>query len=99
MASFTPSSLQITSMGSTKLSIAHINEDIISGTNYWTTGITDIKSCMAMYKGGTLMVASSSNLMVTWTASTGTIHLINDASYTDTGYILWVISGGPDIKC
>lgn len=98
MASFTPSSLQITSMGSTKLTIGHVNGDIISGTNYWSTGITDIKSVMACMYGGTAMVASSSVLQVTWTASNGTIHLLNDESITDTGYILWVISGGPDVK-
>jgi hypothetical protein len=85
-------------MGSTKLTIARISEDIISGTNYWATGIPDIRSVMASYYGGTLMVASSGNLMVTWTASNGTIHVINDASCTNTGYILWVISGGPDVN-
>ena len=95
MASFTPSNLQVTSMGSTKLTIARVDGDIISGTNYWASGITDIKSVMTCMYGGTAMVASSSVLQVTWTKTDGTIHLLNDNSITDTGYIFWVISGGP----
>ena len=98
MASFTPSSLQITSMGSTKLTIGHVNSDIISGTNYWSTGITDIKSLMICQYGSVPMVASSVALQITWTTTDGTVHVINDNSATDTGYIIWIISGGPDVK-
>jgi hypothetical protein len=89
MAAFTPSNLYVVSLGSAKLSIAEVDEDILSGTNFWTSGIPDIVS---------VMPASSSALVVSWTASSGTIHVVNDASLSNTGYVLWVVSGlGQDV--
>ena len=96
MAQFTPSALTTQSMGSMNLTIAHVNEDIISGTNYWTTGITDIRSIMVCARGGTALVHSSNALSVTWTASSGVLHIVTtDAGNSNTGYAIWILSGGP----
>ena len=95
MAAFTPSALTVQSVGSMNLTIAHVNEDIISGTNYWTSGITDIRSVMPAMWGGTALDASSTFLVVSWTATTGTVHVVTDDSQSNTGYILWILSGGP----
>lgn len=95
MASFTPSALTVQSMGSMNLTVAHVNEDILSGTNYWSSGITDIKSVMATMWGGTALTASSTFVVVSWTASNGTLHLVTDGSQSNTGYIFWILSGGP----
>ena len=95
MAAFTPSSLTVQSMGSMNLRIAHVDEDIISGTNYWASGITDIRSIMICCLGGTAVNASSSELSVSWTTTDGTIHIVADGAMSNTGYALWVLSGGP----
>jgi hypothetical protein len=95
MASFTPSNLMVQSMGSMRLTLARINVNILSGTNYWASGITDIKSILVQPWGGTPIVTSSSGFQIVWTATTGTIHLITDGSSSGSGYLLWVASGGP----
>jgi hypothetical protein len=95
MASFTPSALTVQSVGSMNMTIAHFNEDILSGTNYWASGINGIRSIQATMFGGTALTASSTYLVVSWTASNGTIHIVTDDSQSNTGYALWVLSGGP----
>ena len=85
MASFTPSALTVQSMGSMNITIAHVNEDILSGTNYWTTGLTDIRSVQAQLWGGTALTASSTYLVVSWTQSSGTLHVVTDGSQSNTG--------------
>ena len=95
MASFTPSNFAIANLGSTKLTIGHINEDILSGSNYWTTGITDIKSVICQAWTGAPLVQSTSVISVSWTASSGTVNIVTDASISNTGFILWILSGGP----
>ena len=95
MASFTPSALTVQSIGSMRLVVAHWDEDILSGTNYWASGIDDIRSAMICCRGGTAINASSSELSVTWTASNGTIHIVTDGAMSNTGYALWVLAGGP----
>ena len=98
MAAFTPSNLYVSSIGSAKLSVAHINEDIISGTNYWDSGIPDIISVMPTMMGGTDINVSSASLVVSFTATDGTIHIVNDPACSNTGYALWVLSGlGQDV--
>lgn len=97
MAAFTPSDLTVQSMGSMNLHIAHWDEDILSGTNYWASGIQGIRSLMICCLGGTSINASSSELSVSWTASNGTIHIVTDGAMSNTGYSLWVLSGGPAV--
>ena len=95
MAQFTPSALTVQSMGSMKLTIGHLNEDIISGSDYWTTGITDIRSVMCQPWGGSPIVASTTGHSVSWTASSGTLWHMKDRTMSDSGYIFWILSGGP----
>ena len=98
MASFTPSSLTFQSLGSMNLTIAHLNEDIISGTDYWTSGIPGIRSVMVNYYSGTPLMGSTSCLSVVWTASSGTIWTIMDRTSSNTGLEMWILSGGPSTK-
>jgi len=95
MASFTPSSLSVQSMGSTKLTMATINANILSGTDYWTSGITDIKSIVGSVYGYVPDLSSGSGFSITWTASTGTIHIIKFLASSGSGLMLWISSGGP----
>jgi len=97
MAQFTPSALTVQSMGSMNLTIAHVNEDIISGTDYWASGITDIRSIMQQAWTGQLIGGSASPMSVSWTASDGTIWSVKDRTVSDTGLILWILSGGPAV--
>ena len=97
MAQFTPSALTVQSMGYMNLTIAHVNEDTISGTNYWSTGITDIRSIMVCQRGGTAVVASSNAISVTWTQTSGVLHIVSDVSMSNAGYAIWIASGGPAV--
>jgi len=97
MASFTPSNLQINSMGSSKLTIATINGNILSGTDFWTSGITDIKSIVGSVYGSSDAMSNTA-FSISWTATTGTIHIIKQVSSSTTGLTLWICSGGPDTK-
>ena len=95
MAQFTPSALTVQSMGSMNITIAHVNEDIMSGTNYWSTGLTDIRSVMVCNRGGTALTASSNAMSVIWTQTSGVVHIVADRTNSNTGFALWVLSGGP----
>jgi len=95
MAAFTPSALTVQSVGSMNMTIAHVNEDIISATNYWSSGIDSIRSIMPCYRGGTKIVGSANALQVSWTATDGTIHVVSDLSMSGTGLALWILHGGP----
>ena len=98
MASFTPSSLTVQSIGSMNMTVAHVNANVISGTDYWTSGITDIKSIQSTTWGVPTGTPSNSNCAISWTASTGTIHITKPLISSGTGVILWVVSGGPAIS-
>jgi len=95
MAQFTPSSLSVQSLGSMNLTIAHLNQDIMSGSDYWTSGITDIRSIMCQSWGGPVLVSSTTNHSISWTASNGTIWSMKDRTISDSGFIFWILSGGP----
>ena len=97
MAQFTPSSLTFQSMGSMNLYMAHVNANVISGTDYWTSGITDIKSIAATTWGVPTGTPSNSGCAVSWTASTGTIHITKPLISSGTGVMLWVAAGGPSL--
>ena len=71
---------------------------MLSGTNYWSSAIPDIRSIVVQPWGGVVITSSSTGFSVVWTASSGTIHLLTDASTSGTGYILWVLSGGAATK-
>jgi len=97
MAAFTPSALTVQSMGSMNLTIAHLDADIISGTNYWASGITDIRSIMVGSRSGIPITGTTGPISVEWTASNGTIHTLFDRTLSNTGLILWILSGGPAV--
>ena len=99
MASFTPSNLQINSMGSSKLTIATINGSVISGTDFWSSGVNDIKSIVGQCYGQSTTPVSDTSFTISWTATDGTIHIRKALSSSGTGAILWICSGGPDTKC
>ena len=92
---FTPSALTVQSMGSMNMTVAHLNADIVSGSDYWVSGITDIRSIMVQSWSGIPITGTTGVLAVTWTASTGTIWTLIDRTMSNTGLILWIMSGGP----
>jgi hypothetical protein len=92
---FTPSNLSIANMGSLKLTIAQCNANTVSGTDLWTSGITDIQGVIPVYLGSqpTLAINTSVPLSISWTQSTGTIHIIRALDCSSTGLMLYVFSG------
>lgn len=97
MAQFTPSSLTFQSLGSMNLTIGSVNANVISGTDQWVSGITDIRSVILQPWTGASLPTSSSGFSVSWTASTGTIWTIKDRTFSGSGLIMWVLSGGPSL--
>lgn len=97
MAQFTPSSLTFQSLGSMNLTIGHVNANVISGTDNWNTGITDIRSVICQPWGGAAIVASTDGFSVSWTSTSGVLWSIKDRSTSGSGYIFWVLSGGPSL--
>lgn len=97
MASFTPSNLQFQSMGSMFLTIAVIESNVISGTDYWASGITDIKSINGSVYGAS-PCPSHTAFSISWTKTDGTIHIGKSLSSSGSGHTLWILSGGPDVK-
>jgi len=93
--SFTPSNLAIANMGSMKLTIATCNANTVSGTDYWTSGIPDIQGVIPVLLGSQTKVAlgTAQPLSISWTQSSGTIHLVSDLENSGTAYMLYVMSG------
>jgi len=93
--SFTPSNLALTQLGALTLTIATCNANTVSGTDVWTSGITDIQSVIPIYQvhNETTVGASNTVFGVSWTGSSGTIHLIRGAGASSTAFQLLVLSG------
>lgn len=92
---FTPSNLAIANMGSMKLTIATCNSGTVSGTDLWASGIPDIQGVIPVYLGSqsTLAVNTSVPLSISWTQSSGTIHLVRSLPCSSTALMLYVFSG------
>lgn len=96
---FTPSNLALAQLGSLKLTIATCNSGTVSGTDYWTSGIPDIIGVLPVLGAGSagsitdLATQTSSTYAITWTGSTGTIHLMSHLSNSGSGLTLFVLSG------
>lgn len=89
---FTPSNLSIATLGSLKLTIAQ-SDNGASGTDYWTSGITDIQAIVPCYITAAPTVTSETSFVVSWTPSSGAIHIIRDAGLSNTAFQLLVLSG------
>jgi hypothetical protein len=81
-------------MGSTKLTIARIDGNVLSGTDYWSSGINDIKSINASVFGYSPCPTQTS-FGLSWTVTDGTIHISKQLAASGTGHTLWICSGGP----
>jgi len=92
---FTPSNLSIANMGSLKLTIAKCDANTVSGTDLWTSGIPDIQGVVPVYFGSqtTLSLNTSVPLSISWTQSTGTIHIVRALDCSSTALMLYVYSG------
>lgn len=92
--SFTPSNLAIASFGTMKLTIATQVSNTASGTDLWTSGIPDIQAVIPIYTADVSATGySSTPFAVSFTQSSGTVHIIRDASNTGTAFTLLVLSG------
>ncbi len=91
---FTPSNLAIANVGSLKLTIATQVSNTASGTDLWSSGIQDIQAIIPYYTGDISATGETSTVFaVSFTASSGVIHIIRDASNTGTPFTLLVMSG------
>jgi hypothetical protein len=97
---FTPSNLQIANLGSMKLTIATCNIDTVSGTDIWTSGITDVQGVIPVLSQTLPDIASESGstIAISWTQSTGTIHIMRSTPVSQSALVLYVLSGfAPDM--
>lgn len=92
MASFTPSNLSIANVGSLKLTIARVEASVTSGTNYWASGIQDIQTVLGSWREVSPDITGT-NLAISFTGSTGTIHTIIPLGNSATAYEMLVFSG------
>lgn len=92
---FTPSNLAVTQLGALKLTIATCDVNTTSGTDIWSSGITDIQSIIPVYQVSNHTTVGHSNTIfaVSWTASSGTVHLIRGLGASSTAFQLLVLSG------
>lgn len=92
---FTPSNLQEANLGSCKLTIATCNANTVSGTDLWTSGIPDIQGVIPVYLGSqpTLALNTTVPLSISWTQSSGTIHIVRALDASSTALMLYVFSG------
>lgn len=92
---FTPSNLSIASLGSCKLTIATCNADLVSGTDLWVSGIPDIQGVIPVYTGSqsNISIGTDVAMGISWTQSTGTIHITRSLECSGTAMVLYVFSG------
>lgn len=93
--SFTPSNLAIAQLGSLKLTIATCNVDTVSATDYWISGIPDIQSVIPVYNRTATDAAmlTATYLALSWTQSSGTIHIMRPLEVSSSALTLNVLSG------
>lgn len=91
---FTPSNLAIANLGSLKLTIATCTNGV-SGTDLWTSGIPDIQGVIPVYSASLPDVAVQTNpgIAISWTQSTGTIHIMRALENSTSSLTLYVFSG------
>jgi hypothetical protein len=89
---FTPTNLKLVSMGSVNCTIAVTNADVVSETDLWTSNIPDIITVWGQ-DTSTGNVISSASCSLSWTASSGTIHIRRDVSNTGSALTLFILSG------
>lgn len=91
---FTPSNLAISSLGSLKLTIATCSNGV-SATDLWTSGIPDIQGIVPVYLTTLPDAATGTNtyMAISWTGSTGTIHIMRPLAVSGTALMLYVYSG------
>ena len=89
---FTPSNIYLANVGSLNLTIAKINTTVTSGTNNWNSGITDIVAIGSQVEAPWLG-QSSANIAVSYTASSGTVWLVNNTNNSGSPLTLFVYSG------
>jgi len=92
--SFTPSNLEMINMGSGTMWVAKQNASTASGTDLWTSGIPDIFAVIPVYNS-TLATGfpTDTSFGVSWTQSTGTIHLMRNNGTSASAFTLHVFSG------
>ena len=94
---FTPTYIRPVSMGSCLLTIAECTTS--SGSDLWTSGITDIVSVWHQLGTGPsgsitdLATVTSGNYAISWTGSSGTIHIMSHLSNSRSNLTLFVLSG------
>src|SRR4030042_296566 len=91
---FTPSNLAIASLGSTKLTIATCSNGV-SATDLWTSGIPDIQGVIPVYLTTMpdVSVGTNTYMAISWTQSTGTIHIMRPLAVSATAMTWYVRSG------
>ena len=84
---FSATNLSIMNMGSGKLTIADISDGAYSASDSWASGIPDIQAIIPMSRATCL---TPSELNVSFTQSSGTIHIYSNST---TAISLLIISG------
>lgn len=91
---FTPSNLSVASMGSCKLIIATQDASTASGTDLWTSGIPDIQAITPVYTTSlSTGFPTDVSFAVSFTQSTGTIHIIRNNGMSASGFQLQILAG------
>ncbi len=82
-------------MMSLKLTIAQQDISTASGTDLWVSGIHDIQAVIPTYQVHNEVTVGASNTAfgVSWTGSTGTIHIIRGLGASETAFTVLVVSG------
>ena len=88
---FSPTNLSIMSLGSGKLTIATVNDDVATVTSdTWTSGIRDIQSVIPYCTQASTGTGTPTGIAVSFTQSSGTIHVYRNST---SAFTLLVISG------
>jgi len=92
---FTPSNLSIAQLGTLKLTIANCNVDTVSATDIWTSGIPDIQGVIPVYTRSATDAAmlTATYLAISYTQSSGTIHIMRPLEVSSSALTLYVLSG------
>ena len=91
---FTPSNLSIMSIGSGRMIIATSDASTASRTDLWTSGIPDIQAVIPVYTTSLATgFPTDVSFAVSFTQSTGTIHIVRNNGMSASGFNLLVMAG------
>ena len=87
---FSPSNLSLMSIGSGGLMIATVADGAASADDSWTSSMTNIQAVIPIHTQVAISSSTTPNFAVTFTASSGTIHIYRD---TTSAFTLLIVTG------